>query len=44
MHTNKSDKNSQSKKTKTLKKLRKLVEEKDQNQHVMVIGKKTAAV
>ncbi len=32
------------KKTKTLKKLRKLVEEKDQNQHVMVIGKKTAAV
>ena len=44
MHTNKSDKNSQSKKTKTLKKLRKLVEEKDQNQHVMVIGKKMVAV
>ena len=44
MHTNKSDKNGQSKKTKTLKKLRKLVEEKGQNQHVMVIGKKTAAV
>ena len=42
MLTNKSDKNSQSKKQNT-KKLRKL-EEKDQNQHVMVIGKKTVAV